>query len=178
MRLKLSSSRIFATLPLTFTEPLIEPRTYTITSSLGYIKAAISPDDTLTSLRVIDQPMTNSSRNMPLIIRNLKKQMDDYLSGRLKVFHVPVRYTGTPFQLKVWDALLNIPYGQTASYQSIATLINSPRACRAVGTAVSNNPIFLIIPCHRVIQKNGSIGGFAYGAHLKKILLNLEKNNP
>ena len=129
MRLKLSSSRIFATLPLTFTEPLIEPRTYTITSSLGYIKAAISPDDTITSLRVIDQPMTNSSRNMPLIIRNLKKQMDDYLSGRLKVFHVPVRYTGTPFQLKVWDALLNIPYGQTASYQSIQLFRSESDPC-------------------------------------------------
>lgn len=82
---------------------------------------------------------------------------------------------GTVFQQAVWQALLKIPRGQTASYQDIALAIGKPKAVRAVGQAVGANPLAIIIPCHRVVRKNGAIGGFAYGADFKQALLAIEQ---
>ena len=82
---------------------------------------------------------------------------------------------GTYFQQLVWQKLAFIPYGETRSYQWLATEIFKPKACRAVGNANGKNPVPLIIPCHRVIQKNGALGGFTGGTHLKRYLINLEK---
>lgn len=84
--------------------------------------------------------------------------------------------TGTPFQQKVWKALLEIPYGQTCSYQEIAKKINHPKAVRAVGTAIGKNPIPILIPCHRVIKKDGQLGNYTGGNHIKKLLLEVEKS--
>jgi AraC family transcriptional regulator of adaptative response/methylated-DNA-[protein]-cysteine methyltransferase len=83
---------------------------------------------------------------------------------------------GTPFQCAVWKALLGIERGQTLSYQAIAEAIHNPKAVRAVGQAVGANPLAIIVPCHRVIQKNGKLGGFAYGIAFKKRLLALERD--
>jgi methylated-DNA-[protein]-cysteine S-methyltransferase len=98
-----------------------------------------------------------------------------YLEGKRKTFTVPLAYVGTPFQLAVWQALCEIPYGETKSYSDIAHAINKPAAVRAVGAAIGANPVLLTIPCHRVTGKNGSLTGYRGGLEMKKLLLNLEK---
>lgn len=105
------------------------------------------------------------------------KELREYFNGERKVFTVPLNPAGTKFQKQVWNALLEIPYGQTASYQDIAVLINNQKAVRAVGNANGKNPIPIIIPCHRVIQKDGSLGGYTGGVDIKKTLLDLERDN-
>lgn len=94
-----------------------------------------------------------------------------------KKFPILPMPTGTPFQLRVWQALRSIPYGQTRSYKQIADKIGNPNAARAVGAACGKNPILLVIPCHRVITSAKTLGGFSAGFSLKKTLLEIEGVN-
>ncbi len=107
--------------------------------------------------------------------RNAMNQLKDYLDGKLRRFNCKLNLEGTPFQKKVWSALTKIPYGQTRSYRDVAKSIGNPRAYRAVGNANGQNPIPLIVPCHRVIESNGGLGGFGHGIKVKKRLLDFEK---
>ena len=104
-------------------------------------------------------------------------QLEEYFDGRRKEFEIPLKLIGTEFQKKVWNELLKIPYGATVSYKDIAIKIGNPKACRAVGMANHNNPILIIVPCHRVINENNKLGGYALGLDLKRKLLELEKEN-
>ncbi len=101
-------------------------------------------------------------------------ELDEYFAGKRKSFDVEITFTGTPFQNKVWNELLKIPYGKTISYADLAKVAGNPKACRAAGSANGKNPIAVIIPCHRVIASNGGLGGYAYGLEAKKQLLDLE----
>lgn len=107
--------------------------------------------------------------------RNVLNQLKKYLKGELQRFDCKLDFKGTPFQKKVWSALAKIPYGQTRSYKEIARAIGHPKAFRAVGNANGQNSIPLIIPCHRVIENNGGLGGFGHGVKVKKQLLDFEK---
>jgi O-6-methylguanine DNA methyltransferase len=107
--------------------------------------------------------------------RNVLNQLKKYLKGELQCFDCKLDFKGTPFQKKVWSALAKIPYGQTRSYKEIARAIGHPKAFRAVGNANGQNSIPLIIPCHRVIENNGGLGGFGHGVKVKKQLLDFEK---
>ena len=107
--------------------------------------------------------------------RNALNQLKEYLNGELRRFDCKVDFRGTPFQKKVWSALGKIPYGQTRSYREIAQAIGHPKAFRAVGNANGQNSIPLIVPCHRVIENNGGLGGFGHGVMVKKQLLDFEK---
>ena len=89
-------------------------------------------------------------------------QLREYLSGQRVTFDLPVRSQGTPFQQAVWEALANIPAGQTRTYGQVAAMIGKPRAARAVGQALNKNPVCIVVPCHRVTAVNG-LGGYAYG---------------
>ena len=102
-------------------------------------------------------------------------QLSEYLSGARKSFSIPLDLRGSAFQLAVWKELSEVPYGKTISYGEIAARIGRPKAARAVGAAVGSNPIPIIIPCHRVIGKDGSLVGFGGGLDLKRSLLSLEK---
>jgi methylated-DNA-[protein]-cysteine S-methyltransferase len=104
----------------------------------------------------------------------LLEQLGEYFAGRRRTFTVPVRPEGTPFQRRVWQALQEIPYGTTISYSELADRIGDPNAVRAVGLANGRNPVPIIIPCHRVIGKDGSLTGFGGGMALKASLLRLE----
>lgn len=108
------------------------------------------------------------------LLQETCRQLDEYFQGKRKQFDLPIDYKGTLFQESVWRELQNIPYGETRSYGDIAVKIGRPKAVRAVGQANNKNPILLIIPCHRVIHKNGDISGFACGTTTKKYLLDLE----
>ena len=114
----------------------------------------------------------------PDVIRRTFAQLEEYLAGRRKSFDVPLHAEGTPFMRRVWDALRNIPYGETRSYKDIAVAIGQPGAMRAVGMANNRNPIALIIPCHRVIGADGSLVGFGGGLDMKRRLLQLEAGSP
>ena len=104
----------------------------------------------------------------------VKKQLKEYFAGERKRFDLELEPEGTAFQLSVWAALLEIPYGETRSYLDIAEGIGNPKAVRAVGSANGNNPIALIIPCHRVIGSNGQLTGFGGGLDAKRYLLDHE----
>lgn len=105
-------------------------------------------------------------------------QLSEYLNGKRKTFDLPFKMRGTQFQLQVWNALLDIPYGETRSYKQIAEAIGNPKAVRAVGMADNRNPLLIIVPCHRVIGKNGSLVGYGEGLEMKEFLLRLEKSLP
>lgn len=104
-------------------------------------------------------------------------QLDEYFSGSRKRFELPLSPKGTEFQKKVWSALCDIEYGQTATYGAIAATSGNPKASRAVGMANNRNPIMIIVPCHRVIGSDGSLTGYAGGLEVKQFLLDLEKSN-
>lgn len=106
----------------------------------------------------------------------IQRQLTEYENGTRKVFELPLHLKGTDFQRQVWNALLEIPYGETRSYQEIAIRIGKPKALRAVGGACNRNPIGIIVPCHRVIGKNGSLTGYAGGLSYKELLLKHEKD--
>ena len=114
-------------------------------------------------------------KNDPLL-EITKDQLNEYFIGTRSTFDIPLLPVGTIFQKLVWHALLQIPCGQTTSYLELATTINNPGAVRAVGSANGANGLAIVIPCHRVINSNGSLGGFAGGIPLKQRLLRLEQN--
>ena len=104
------------------------------------------------------------------------KELREYIEGKRKIFDIPLKPQGTPFRRKVWEALSNIPYGETRSYKDIAQAIGSEKAYRAVGTANNKNPIPIFIPCHRVIGADGQLVGYRGGIEMKMKLLALEKS--
>jgi methylated-DNA-[protein]-cysteine S-methyltransferase len=102
-------------------------------------------------------------------------QLDEYFDGRRATFDVPLELRGSPFEQRVWRALQDIPYGETASYGEVAQRIGAPSAARAVGLANGRNPIAVIVPCHRVIGANGTLTGYGGGLERKQLLLELEQ---
>ncbi len=118
--------------------------------------------------------MADFIENEDEIIKKTKKQVDEYLKGIRKEFDIPLLFLGTDFQKSVWEELLKIEYGKTATYLDIANGINNPKAVRAVASANGANSISLIVPCHRVIESNGNLGGYGGGIAIKKRLLKME----
>lgn len=114
-------------------------------------------------------------KRAPCQFVTLKKQLDEYFFAGRTEFTLQLAIQGTVFQQAVWQALREIPYGETRSYTDIAVAIGKPKACRAVGLANNANPILLINPCHRVIGRNGNLTGFRCGLGVKQQLLHLEQ---
>jgi O-6-methylguanine DNA methyltransferase len=105
----------------------------------------------------------------------LRAQLDEYFASRRRSFDVPLYFGGSDFQHQVWSALRDIPYGETCSYGAIAKRVGDPKAVRAVGAANGLNPIAIVIPCHRVVNANGELGGYGGGLWRKRKLLDLER---
>lgn len=110
-----------------------------------------------------------------LAFMDVQAQLEGYFKGRLKKFDLALELSGTGFQKRVWKELEKVPYGTTVSYGELAKRTGNPKACRAVGMANGKNSIPIVIPCHRVIGKDGSLTGFSSGLDIKKRLLELEK---
>lgn len=140
-------------------------------SPLGWITLA-EKDGALAELRF---KKVNEVFSSTPLLQEAATQLDAYFSGRLQKFDLPLAPQGTPFQLRVWQELRNIPYGEVISYQELASWCGNLKACRAVGQANNRNPIAIIVPCHRVVGKSGKLVGYAGGLHLKQFLLDLEK---
>lgn len=109
------------------------------------------------------------------ILKTAQLQIEEFLEGKRRIFDIPLDIIGTKFQKQVWNQLEKIPYGETRSYKDIATAVNNIKACRAVGTANGKNPLSILVPCHRVISSDGSLGGYAGGLEIKEKLLALEQ---
>jgi AraC family transcriptional regulator of adaptative response/methylated-DNA-[protein]-cysteine methyltransferase len=105
----------------------------------------------------------------------LRRELDEYFAASRQTFTVPLVLSGTPFQRRVWQQLMRVPYGETRSYEDIGRAIAAPTASRAVGAANGQNRIAIVIPCHRVINKGGGLGGYGGGLWRKEFLLDLER---
>jgi O-6-methylguanine DNA methyltransferase len=114
------------------------------------------------------------NRDNTNLLLEAKKQLCAYFAGKLNTFQLPLHFSGTTFQTQVWAALQTIPYGTTISYRKLSEMVGSPHAFRAVGNANGKNPLPILIPCHRVIAHNGSLGGYSGGLDRKRFLLSLE----
>lgn len=145
-------------------------------SQIGEIKIA-EENNAITNICISEQnsPETGIFQETELIKKAIF-QLNEYFHGKRKVFELKLNPQGTEFQKKIWKELQNIPYGETRSYKQIAVAIGNEKACRAVGMANNKNPIFIVIPCHRVIGANGSLTGYGAGISIKEKLLKLEKN--
>jgi AraC family transcriptional regulator of adaptative response/methylated-DNA-[protein]-cysteine methyltransferase len=108
-------------------------------------------------------------------LEELRRQLADYFAGQRRAFDLPLRYPGTAFQEKVWNGLLRIPYGETWSYRDLALHVGDAKASRAVGMANGTNRLAILIPCHRVVNSNGTLGGYGGGSWRKRLLLDLER---
>jgi methylated-DNA-[protein]-cysteine S-methyltransferase len=155
-----------------------ETRYRTIDSPVGTLTLA-GHDGVLTHLRMDDQAHPPSGRAAwaedPDAFADVVEQLAGYFAGERVDFEVALRLEGTDFQRRVWQALLDIPYGETRSYGQLAAAIGRPSASRAVGMANGRNPISIIVPCHRVIGSNGSLTGYGGGLDRKRTLLDHER---
>jgi methylated-DNA-[protein]-cysteine S-methyltransferase len=156
--------------------------------STQYIfKSPLGPISLVASEKGLQGVYLDKQKNIPSVrdlqgsdksVRQLKKvalQLTEYFAGRRKQFSLDFDIQGTDFQRKVWNELSRIPYGQVCSYSDIAKKIKNPKAVRAVGSANGKNPLCIIVPCHRVIAADGTLGGYSGGLKVKSQLLKLEK---
>lgn len=142
-----------------------------LSTPIGWLQLTAS-QRLLTGVRLVSQP--EPARENPVILL-AKQQLAEYFAGTRRTFDVPFRYPpASPFQIKVWDALQQLPYGATTTYGQLAQAVDCAGGARAVGGAVGKNPLLIVVPCHRVLAANG-IGGFACGLEVKRLLLQLER---
>jgi methylated-DNA-[protein]-cysteine S-methyltransferase len=146
----------------------------TLHSPLGELTLCAS-DHALTAIRFPEElPPVLPVAGPNALLREALRQLTAYFDGRLQRFDLPLAGEGSPFQQRVWQALLQVPHGRTASYGAIAAAIGNPRACRAVGLANGRNPIAIVVPCHRIIGRNGQLTGYGGGLERKRWLLRHE----
>jgi len=138
------------------------------------IATGLSEEELRAELRGRTRVESLHSATHPLL-REALRQLAEYLEGGRREFDLPLRLSGTPFQRRVWRALQRIPFGETRSYGEVARMVGRPGAARAVGAASGANPLAIVVPCHRVIQSDGRLGGYGGGLRLKQFLLDLER---
>jgi len=148
----------------------------TLKTAVGPVRVAWN-EDGLVAIQLgteLDNPPSTDWHHDPNLDCAATRQLGDYFEGKRQDFDLPLALEGTPFQKKVWLALADIPYGETISYAELARRIGSPKAVRAVGSANGQNPIPIVLPCHRVIGSDGKLRGYAGGLDMKARLLRLE----
>lgn len=132
-------------------------------------------DNFIVSIRKVE--FDNKKNKIISAIDRIYGQLLEYFEGKRREFEFSYKLVGTEFQLKVWDEIIRIPYGETRTYKEIAVAIGSPNSCRAVGNAANKNPLMIVVPCHRVVGSKGQLTGYANGIDIKRTLLNIEKEN-
>lgn len=153
-----------------------------MTCHIAYLKtpigtAKISADENgINSISVLDEKIP-SSQNVPDCLIEAVRQLDAYFKSDLKEFNLKLNPTGTDFQKKVWKALVEVKYGTTKTYMEQTKILGDPKAIRAVATANGKNPLWIVVPCHRIIGSDGSLTGYAGGLWRKEWLLNHEREN-
>lgn len=142
-----------------------------IASTLGNILIELE-DGKLVRLQFTEDPV--SEEPLEGMVAEVRNQLGEYFSGKRKVFDLPLELKGTGFQKSVWQAVNEIPFGQTTTYMKLSQKLGNPAAIRAVGAAIGANPVLVIVPCHRIIGTNGQLTGYAGGLERKQALLELE----
>ena len=148
--------------------------------SRAYLDSPIGILEVVVSLRGVRRIRKVAHRNadsdpMPDLLANCLEQLTEYFEGTRQTFQLPLDWSDEPeFHKMVWEEVVKVPYGHTTSYLAIAEKLNNPKAVRAVGQANANNPIAIVVPCHRVIAKSGDLQGYFYGLEVKRQLLELE----
>ncbi len=146
----------------------------------GYLKTEIGwvevkgTGDAITCINFVDEVTPDTNGDSPAVQAGVQ-QLAEYFRGERTTFDLPLEFHGTEFQTKVWQALLDVPFGKTASYGDIARAIGNPKAVRAVGGANAKNPISIVAPCHRIIGSNGTLTGYGGGLWRKEWLLAREQ---
>ena len=148
--------------------------TTSLSTPLGWLRIK-GGDNGLEEIRFTKKPQSRGPAKNP-VLEKACVELSEYMRGKRRTFKVPLNLQGTKFEKKVWRHLLTIPYGQCQSYSEVANAIGVPRGYRAVGNAVGRNPIPIVVPCHRVIRSDKSLGGFSSGIRKKIWLLKREKN--
>ncbi|MFF5971029.1 methylated-DNA--[protein]-cysteine S-methyltransferase [Streptomyces sp. NPDC012769] len=142
----------------------------------------VAVDGVLSRIHMTDQrhrpPEETFGERDPRPFAEAVRQLDAYFAGELTEFELPLKLIGTPFQLRVWEQLRLIPYGETRTYGELAEALGNPGASRAVGLANGKNPVSIVVPCHRVIGTSGSLTGYGGGLDRKKRLLAFESGSP
>ena len=150
----------------------------TIESPIGDLHLTFA-SSALSGLFVSNHPavsrMTPKDEGSPLK-DEVARQLDEYWRGTLRKFSIPLAPVGTPWQMRVWDELRKVPFGDTVTYAQLAHRLDAPRSARAVGSANARNPISVLIPCHRVVSSKGALTGYAGGLNRKQWLLEHESN--
>jgi methylated-DNA-[protein]-cysteine S-methyltransferase len=145
------------------------------TTEAGLVRVAFAGEDHDTVLQALSDQISPRVLNVPERLDAVARELDEYFAGRRHAFDLTLdRQLSSGFRAVVLQHLPEIAYGQTASYAAVAALAGSPKAVRAVGTACANNPLPLVVPCHRVVRSDGSIGNYRGGAEAKRMLLALE----
>ncbi len=152
---------------------VMKKETVVFQSPLGWLEVS-GNGKAVTGIRPCKLGEGGTQTSQDPVLVEAMEQLQEYFEGKRESFEVPVDPEGTEFQRKVWKALTFIPHGQCHSYQDIARSIGHNKACRAVGAAIGKNPVFILIPCHRVVGKDGRLTGFAWGLDRKQWLLNHE----
>ena len=145
---------------------------YFIVADQGKLAFVGSPDAPLSEAADYGSGSLEFNQEEMLPFQNA---IDDYLTGKAQTITVPVTYHGTPLQEAVWQYLQTISYGETRTYAQVAAAVGHPHAFQAVGSAVGKNPVMIAVPCHRVLRKDGGLGGFRGGLPMKRDLLALEQ---
>ncbi|HEY8417219.1 MAG TPA: methylated-DNA--[protein]-cysteine S-methyltransferase [Limnochordales bacterium] len=153
----------------------ITPRgSVTIATPLGPVEIRGSERGVSEIRYTREQPGARFDAEAPGPVRQAAAQLTEYFAGRRTRFDFPLDLQGTPFQQAVWECLLSIPFGETRTYGWVAHAVGRPRAARAVGQAVGQNPVAIVVPCHRVVASGGKLGGYTGGLDIKRYLLRLE----
>lgn len=152
---------------------ILKPYRKDFQTPLGWI-GLLANDQALVG---VDLVVSGTHNDEHPILTQAQEEIVAYLKGQRRSFDLSIHFEGTDFQKLVWQAMLEIPWGETRSYSDLAKSIGRPKACRAVGQAAGKNELLIIVPCHRVITKDGRYGGFRAGITCKKSLLKLENSN-
>jgi methylated-DNA-[protein]-cysteine S-methyltransferase len=151
--------------------------TWTMQTALGPVGITTDPDGTISRLMFLTTADADaaSGDEIPAVVLTAARQLDEYATGSRDAMELPTAGgLGTAFDRRVWAAALRIPRGQTRTYAELAASLGNPRGSRAVGAALGRNPLHVVVPCHRVIAKDGSLTGYAGGVELKRRLLAIE----
>lgn len=149
----------------------------TIDTPIGLLEI-IATDESIVGVKPVDHEENVAGDAVANdLVQKCRVELEEYFAGKRKNFDLPLAGEGTDFQKQVWEQLQRIPYGETRTYGEIAKMMGRPKASRAIGMANHNNPILILVPCHRVIGADGSLTGYAAGIEAKKYLLEFEKKN-
>ncbi len=146
--------------------------TVIIKTPLGFAKI-MGDKNGITNIKIMDEEM-EISNSIPKLLQNVVSELEEYFTCKRTIFTFPINPNGTDFQKKVWQELRNIPFGKTISYQELSIKLGDVKAIRAVANANGKNPLWIVVPCHRVIGSDGSLTGYAGGLWRKKWLLEYE----